>query len=312
MTEPPRTDDEVVSAVLDGEATLEERARVEGDAVLARRLAQFRSVSDVVGGPVSPVDAATRDESIDRALRSAGDDRGEAEVIGIDRAGRRWRLEPNRKVLVAAAAVVCLLALAGGLLAVGDGNEAQDQAGGTAEGAEAGDMAVPDLELGAVEDIETLRVRINDATGLSPGVDDEEAVTAADGAEAPAAAVTETPRGPAGSLPRTTDHRHRRHPLMARLMPSCSTARRARSNWSRIAELIGQLAEGSVTYRDVDAYVFVVQRRRSRRRRGPRHRQGRLSVRPVAARPSADGDSSRTGRHRSGRSRLSRPVRGHR
>jgi len=259
MTEPPRTDDEVVSAVLDGEATPEERARVDGDAVLARRLAQFRSVSDVVGGPVSPVDAATRDESIDRALQSAGDDRGEADVIGIDRAGRRWRPEPNRKVLVAAAAVVCLLALAGGLLAVGDGNETQDQAGGTAEEeAEAGDMAVPDLELGAVEDIETLRVRINDATGLSPGVDDEEAVTAADGAEAPAAGVTENAEG-AGGEP-APDERS-----SASSTPADGAADAIVLDGETCAielvesrpELIGQLAEGSVTYRDVDAYVFV-------------------------------------------------------
>jgi len=258
MTEPPRTDDEVVSAVLDGEATPEERARVDGDAVLARRLAHFRSVSDVVGGPVSPVDAATRDESIDRALQSAGDDRGDAEVIGIDRSGRRWRPEPNRKVLVAVAAVVCLLALAGGLLAVGDGNEAQDQAGGTAEGAEAGDMAVPDLELGAVDDIGTLRVRINDATGLSPGVDDEEAVTAADGAESPAAAVTENAEG-AGGEPGPDEG------SSASSTPADGAADAVVLDGETCAielvesrpELIGQLAEGSVTYQDVDAYVFV-------------------------------------------------------
>ena len=254
MTEPPRTDDEVVSAVLDGEATPEERARVDGDAVLARRLAQFRSVSDVVGGPVSPVDAATRDESIDRALQSAGDDRGEAKVTEIDRAGRRWRPEPNRKVLVAAAAVVCLLALAGGLLAVGDGNEAPDQAGSTAEEAEAGDMAVPDLELGAVEDIETLRVRINDATDLSPGVDDEEAVTAADGAEAPAAGVTENAEG-AGGEP-APDERSSASSTPADVIVLDGETCAIELVESR-PELIGQLAEGSVTYRDVDAYVFV-------------------------------------------------------
>ena len=205
MTEPPRRDDEIVSAVLDGEATPEERARVDGDGNLARRLAEFRSVSDVVGDPVQTVDAATREANIAQALRSADDHGGrdDAEVIGLDRAERRWRPDLNRKVLVTVAAVVGFLALAGGLLTVGDGNEAQDQAGGTADRAEAptGDLAVPDLDLGAVDDVETLRLRINEATGLDRQADDTEAFAAAENAEGAVGAPATDEGSPTSSTP---------------------------------------------------------------------------------------------------------------
>jgi len=54
MPEPFRTDDELVSAVLDGEATAEERARVAADPVLSARLAEFTAVAEAVGAPVAP------------------------------------------------------------------------------------------------------------------------------------------------------------------------------------------------------------------------------------------------------------------
>ena len=48
MPEPFRTDDELVSAVLDGEATADERSRVAADPALSARLAEFAAVADAL------------------------------------------------------------------------------------------------------------------------------------------------------------------------------------------------------------------------------------------------------------------------
>lgn len=68
MTDPiPRPDDELVSAVLDGEATPDERALVEADPAARRRLAELRRVRDLVAAPV-PVAGSVREAAIAAAL----------------------------------------------------------------------------------------------------------------------------------------------------------------------------------------------------------------------------------------------------
>jgi hypothetical protein len=51
--------DELVSAVLDGEADAGERARVEADPELRARLEELRAVRDAVAAPVEPLDEVT-------------------------------------------------------------------------------------------------------------------------------------------------------------------------------------------------------------------------------------------------------------
>lgn len=68
MTDPtPRPDDELVSAVLDGEAALDERALVEGDPAARARLAELAAVRDRVAAPVT-VPADTREQALAAAL----------------------------------------------------------------------------------------------------------------------------------------------------------------------------------------------------------------------------------------------------
>jgi len=68
MTDPtPRPDDELVSAVLDGEASADERARVEADPASRQRLAELRAVRDLVAAPV-PVPSEAREAAIAAAL----------------------------------------------------------------------------------------------------------------------------------------------------------------------------------------------------------------------------------------------------
>jgi hypothetical protein len=112
MTDPePPIDDDVVSAVLDGEATPDERALVEGSAAGRRRLADLRAVAEEVGRPVDPLPSATIDRLVGRAL-DAGPQSARGEVAPLHRArsARRW----GAAVAAAAAAVL----VAGGIVAV--------------------------------------------------------------------------------------------------------------------------------------------------------------------------------------------------
>ncbi|HSL56296.1 MAG TPA: zf-HC2 domain-containing protein, partial [Acidimicrobiales bacterium] len=61
-------DDELVSAYLDGEASDDERARVEGDPVLVARVAELRAAAAAVAAPVDPLDEVTRRRLIDASL----------------------------------------------------------------------------------------------------------------------------------------------------------------------------------------------------------------------------------------------------
>lgn len=247
MTEPRRPDDELVSAVLDGEATDEELARVQADPALGARLEEFAAVARAVGAPVEPVDAAGRDRTIARALADADTgDGADTVVTELDRPAGRRRADRARRVVLVAAAVFGLLALAGGLLTLGDGDDAQDRAAGTADqdaGTAAGDVDVPELELGSIDDPETLRTRVNESTGL--------AGAAGSGAEAPAEAEdapgTADPAPDDAFAPEARDD-----PAPTPSLEECAI----QLVESR-PQLIGQLAQGTLTYQDTAAFVLV-------------------------------------------------------
>jgi hypothetical protein len=119
----PLPDDELVSAYLDGEATADERAVVEGRADLMARVDQFRLLADQVGD--EPLDNPTDDErdlAIAAALASAGepddsahDQEAPPPPSDLDAARARRRSRPL-VWLGAAAAVVLVLAVGGTVL----------------------------------------------------------------------------------------------------------------------------------------------------------------------------------------------------
>lgn len=105
-------DDEIVSAYLDGEATADEVARVEGDPSLRARAAELRAVADQVG-QVAPAPAAVRDRHLDRAreeLLAAAPASAEVTHLATARARR------SRAVVLGAVAAVLVIVLAAGLL----------------------------------------------------------------------------------------------------------------------------------------------------------------------------------------------------
>lgn len=244
MADPRRPDDELVSAVLDGEADEATRQRVTADPRLRARLAEFGEVRDAVAAPVDPPDTRSAETTIARALaehEATGTTaaQGPAEVTDLDRARRRSVV--GRRVLVVAA-IVAVLALAGGLLvSLDDGtDEASDQATGSSDSAEAGAVEVPDLALGPIAGPEELRRRVVEDTGL----DAEEAF----GAEAEGDVDGPDPdTGTAGS---SADEAAADG--SGRSVEDCAVALVE----SR-PRLIGQLAQGTVAYQGTDAYVLV-------------------------------------------------------
>jgi hypothetical protein len=130
MSEQHPTPDELVSAYLDGEATAEERARVEREPLLQERLAEFASVRDAVRASApAPLDERRREELLRRVAGAA--------MAPTNVRPLRRRLD-RAKVFAAAAAVVAVAFLGGAvaLLQVdGDGGDDSGDAS-TAGGAE--------------------------------------------------------------------------------------------------------------------------------------------------------------------------------
>ena len=127
MTDPFRPDDELVSAVLDGEATPEERARVEADPVLSARLAEFTAVRDAVAEPVAPPSEATRERAIE-AAKVLGRELGEPASATVRPLKRRSRSADLPRFLAVAAAILLVLVTFGALASVSGDDSGEDSA----------------------------------------------------------------------------------------------------------------------------------------------------------------------------------------
>ncbi len=104
----PQQMDELASAYLDGEATPEEAALVEGDPRLQELVEEFRAIRDLVAAPVELPSDEVRDQMIAQALEHR------APVVSLEKARRRLRaVPPQARVILAAAAVVAAIAVAG-------------------------------------------------------------------------------------------------------------------------------------------------------------------------------------------------------
>ena len=264
MTDPTRPRDELVSAVLDGEADAADQAAVQADPELRARLEEFASVRRAVAAAVPPTGDRFRERAIAAALAAADpSDVGAADEPVVDLAGVRSRRALRaRRVLVAGAAVVAVLALAGGLSRLGNGGDdastqaADAPAEATAGADRAGAATATDLALGAIDDPATLADRLAAATGLGgaaadgvggDGFDTDGAAPGEPEAAAPGDDATESDL----AAPRTADGED----------DATATGRSSEDCTIDLIEdrpqLTGQLAHGTVTYQGVDAYVFV-------------------------------------------------------
>ncbi|MDE0237931.1 MAG: hypothetical protein OXN95_11970 [bacterium] len=120
----PQQMDELASAYLDGEASPEEVALVEGDPRLQALVEELRAVRDLIATPVDAPSQEVQDEMIARALGHR------APVVSLDTARRRLRaIPPQARVILAAAAVVAAIALVGVTVFQGQSDEFADDSG---------------------------------------------------------------------------------------------------------------------------------------------------------------------------------------
>lgn len=117
MSFEPPIDDELVNAVLDGEADDATVARVREDPALAARLAELRAVAEAVAEPVTPLSPEAVDQLVATALEAAGP----RDELAQRRSRRGWQ---NPVARWAVAAAVVLVAAGGAALAsLDDGRE---------------------------------------------------------------------------------------------------------------------------------------------------------------------------------------------
>jgi hypothetical protein len=152
MTDSHSLDDELVSRVLDGEATTDERARVATDPALQRRLQAFvRARAALVD--VEPAPTSARDDAIAAAVQTATV-AATVPVATIAAAHARTR----RRRVVAAVGVAATLVIGVPLLAIALSGRGAQQRSASETAAEAptgasADTVAPSTNGGAVSDL---------------------------------------------------------------------------------------------------------------------------------------------------------------
>ncbi|MDE0066317.1 MAG: hypothetical protein OXN44_05520 [Acidimicrobiaceae bacterium] len=126
MNDPTPTDDELISSYIDGEATLDEVARIEADPALRARVQEFQTAKDLLSAPVPPLPGSDVDRLIDNALaQSAASDqitdlaaaRG-IRSLRIPGLGGIARLGSPQRLATVAATLVLLAGLVGAVIAL--------------------------------------------------------------------------------------------------------------------------------------------------------------------------------------------------
>jgi hypothetical protein len=144
------SDEELVSAYLDDEATSVERERVEADPQLLALVDSYRSAAEAVGSPVMPLDQPRRDAMVATALAVLDDldDEVDDEEPGsaakvVPLSGRR-RWISRAPGLAAAAAILFLVGI--GLVLSSNGSDRDQQADNVSASAEQESTSGNDLE----------------------------------------------------------------------------------------------------------------------------------------------------------------------
>jgi hypothetical protein len=125
MSDSDPTLDELVSAYLDGEATPDERARVEADPELLARVAVFRQLGEAIAGKPPAIDEPRRQQMIGRALAET------PAPLAPVRSLHARRLERVGPIAAAAALIAALIGFGTWVVGSQD-NDAGDSSSGVA------------------------------------------------------------------------------------------------------------------------------------------------------------------------------------
>ena len=114
MSDPTPSDDELISSYIDGEATLDEVARIQADPELLARVQEFEAAKDLLSSPVPPLPESDVDRLIDNALwQSTTSDR----ITDLS-AVRAMRTFSPQRLATIAATLVLLAGVVGALIAL--------------------------------------------------------------------------------------------------------------------------------------------------------------------------------------------------
>ena len=134
MSDPTPPDDELISSYIDGEATLDEVARIQADPELRARIQEFEAAKDLLSTPVTPLPEADVDRLIDNALwQSTTSDR----ITDLS-AVRAMRTFSPQRLATIAATLVLLAGVVGALIALNPDSR-DDMTASTADSAEMAD-----------------------------------------------------------------------------------------------------------------------------------------------------------------------------
>ena len=158
MSDPTPSDDELISSYIDGEATLDEVARIQADPELRARIQEFEAAKDLLSSPVPPLPQSDVDRLIDNALwQSTTSDR----ITDLS-AVRAMRTFSPQRLATIAATLVLLAGVVGALIALNNSGTGDEIASTSADSsataevyvgddgddvAEDGDMAASDEEM---------------------------------------------------------------------------------------------------------------------------------------------------------------------
>ena len=182
MSDPTPSDDELISSYIDGEATLDEVARIQADPELRTRIQEFETARDLLSTPVTPLPESDVDRLIDNALwQSTTSDR----ITDLSAVRAMRSFNPQRLATIAAT-LVLLAGVVGALIALNSdsGDEIASTSADSSEmadesfGDDGDDMAASDSDMAdSVDDM------ADDGDLAESGADMAEAMPESDMAE---------------------------------------------------------------------------------------------------------------------------------
>ena len=140
MSDPTPSDDELISSYIDGEATLDEVARIQADPELLARVQEFEAAAELLSSPVPPLPQSDVDRLIDSALwQSTTSDR----ITDLSAVRAMRSFNPQRLATIAAT-LVLLAGVVGALIALNNSGAGDEIASTSADSSEMADDYVGD------------------------------------------------------------------------------------------------------------------------------------------------------------------------
>ena len=178
MSDPTPSDDELISSYIDGEATLDEVARIQADPELRARIQEFEAAKDLLSSPVPPLPESDVDRLIDNALwQSTTSDR----ITDLSAVRAMRRFSPQRLATIAAT-LVLLAGVVGALIAL-NSDSGDEIASTSADSFEMADDYVGDDGDDMAEDDSDMADSGDDMAEAMPESDMAEAMPESDMAE---------------------------------------------------------------------------------------------------------------------------------